>query len=62
MPYEHGHIEGSYFAIQWISEMLDLNIYVWSIESQTIDIKFHVTNASSKVLYLMRKCVIVASL
>ena len=62
IPYEHGHIEGSYFAIQWICEILDLNIYLWSIESQTIDIKFHATNASSKVLYLMRKCVIVASL
>ena len=53
MPYEHGNIEGSDFAIQWLCEILNLNIYLWIIEAKSIDMKFHAKNPLSKLLYLM---------
>lgn len=41
MSYAYGHIEGKCFAIQWICELLDVNIYTWNIETKDIFLIFY---------------------
>ncbi len=54
MPYAYGHIEGKGFEIQWICELLDVNIYIWNTETRYIFLRFHSSSTCSKALYLMR--------
>jgi len=53
MPYANGHIEGKYFEMQWLSEILDSNIHIWNAYTINISLQFHSSNTSSKTLYLM---------
>ena len=38
MPYANGHIEGDHFPIQWICEILNINIYIWSASMRDISL------------------------
>lgn len=51
--YKEGNIEESNFVIQWLCELFSMNIYIWSIESQTFSLMLHSMIVSSKMLYLM---------
>ena len=51
--YKEGNIEESNFSIQWLCELFSMNIYIWSIESQTFSLMLHSMIVSSKMLYLM---------
>ena len=53
MLYRHGKIEGGEFKLQWVSEILNTNIYIQSIESQKVSQSFYSTYTSSNILYLM---------
>lgn len=53
MPYAYGCIEGKGFAIQWICELLDVNIFIWNIETKDIFLRFYSSNTCSRVLHLM---------
>lgn len=47
------HIVGKGFAIQWICELLDVNIYIWNRETKDISTRLYSSNTCSKALYLM---------
>ena len=53
-PYCIGHIEGDQFCIQWLSEMLNSNIYLWNTSSKNIVVKFFPSTKSSKELYMLQ--------
>ena len=54
-PFILGQIEGDQFAIKWLCELLNIDIFLWNTKLQKVDLRFHATNGSSKVVYLMRQ-------
>ena len=57
MPFRKGKIEGDDFAIQWLCEMLHVNIYIWTTKTRSISATFHSSNASQETVYLMQSLV-----
>ena len=54
IPYIEGKVEGDNFALQWISHMLNIDIQIWSTESQSFTQRFHSGYRPSKQLFLLQ--------
>jgi hypothetical protein len=53
IPYIEGKVEGGNFSLQWISHMLNIDIQIWSTESQSFTQRFHSGYRPSKQLFLL---------
>lgn len=53
MAHAYGHIEGKGFAVQCISEMLNVHILIWNVWMRDISLIFYSLNTSSKFMYLL---------